>query len=840
MLKQVHITPDNHSIDDEEGCVSVVGEIPTVRSQSYREIGMLAYSSLGAIYGDIGTSPLYVLNSIKYHHSPPNREDIYGAVSLIFYLFLFVVLIKYSLIVLTFGPNEGEGGQVAIYAKIARCLRFGPKGVIIPGSPEKSDLELLKRTDTTSSFMSSKTTNSVWKQNPSVLKFISILTLFCCFLGCSLVISDGLLTPTTSVLSAVAGIQVANPSFTNVLAVSEVVLIVLFVIQQLGSHKISHVFAPIVLLWLIGLVICGVINISHHPAILKSLSPFYAIQLLRNAGIDALGGAMLAITGTEAMFADLGHFGKVPCQIGITFVFICLMITYLGQGAYLVNHADEIANVFYVSIPGGVNGKFYWVMFVLATLSTIIASQALILGVFSILSQMINLDCFPKLRVIHVSSSYAGKVYIPAANLLLLIGVVGATAGFKNSNNVTSAYGLGISLDFLVTSTLMVICMIYVYEFKWWIPLVFCLIFVPLELCLVIANLKKVPHGGWFPLMMCSIFFGFFSFWRYCRDRTVNEQLNSRVRIADLFPRYKRKLAPEVVDLKHRGTGVFEVGADNQLGTETENATEIDTGNEIGNEVGTETGNDMSTEDDAIDLGSEVNGMNIGSTQIDESSLDKEEMDIFQTLRWKEDTNTDAFTNVASRYGEARLATHPGIAIIYSDTPHQDLASPSTVPSVYAKIISNFASVPSVVIFTTIRVLSIPAVEASEKILVGATKIPGHYKCVLRFGFMEEVVIDDQLTNQIVEQFVDARINKETSILHIFETNKIRSHHYLGEEFATKNPFKLLLRYARTFMIDQVFSPLNSIFRFNDLYVRIVDEEEESKEKLFIGNVMRI
>lgn len=771
------------SMADEEASVCVAEDAPVARKQSKWEILMLTYSSLGAIYGDIGTSPLYVLDSIHYASAIPTETEIYGAVSLIFYLFLILVLIKYALIVLTFGPNEGEGGQVAIYAKIARCLKFGPKGVIIPGTPEKSDLELIKRTETTSSFMSTKTSSLTWKQNPTVLKFISRVTLCGCFLGCALVMSDGLLTPTTSVLSAVAGIQVAVPTFTNVLAVSEVVLIFLFLLQQLGSHKISHIFAPIVFVWMIGLVVCGVINISHHPAILKSLSPYYAIQLLKTSGYDAFGGAMLAITGCEAMFADLGHFGKLPCQMGISFVFVCLMITYLGQGAFLVQHPDQLSSVFYTSIPGGVNGWFYWVMFVLALLSTIIASQALILGVFSILSQMINLDCFPKFKVVHVSASYVGKVYIPAANLLLLIGVCGATAGFQNSNNVTAAYGLGISLDFIVTSTLMIICMIYVYEFKWYIPLLFCLIFMPLEMCLIIANMEKVPHGGWFPLLVCALLFGFFSFWRYCRDKTVGAQLNLRVRLIDLFTDYKKRPTPQVVDLNRR----FE-------------------------------------EDDSVDLLKDVELADI-------------------EIAVEDDDDKNPFSRVASRFGDVDLTTNPGVAIIYSDTPHQDLASPNTVPRVYSHIVKNFASVPSVVIFATIRVLSIPYVAPEEKIMGGSTKIPGHYKCVLRFGFMENVVVDSALRESVLNEFVNVdelrrNAGGKLSILHVFENNKIRSHEYQDEE--TKNPFKLTQRYLRKFMVDQVFSPMNSIFRSGDLYVKIANEEDESKEKLFLGSIMRI
>lgn len=776
-VKDLDIT-DNPVSYDEESHITYKDEPVHGRKQSWKEVLILAYSSLGAIYGDIGTSPLYVLGSVKYPNDTPTKNDIYGSISLIFWLFIILVLAKYTLIVLTFGPNEGEGGQVAIYAKIARCLKIGPKGVTIPGSPEKSDLELLIRTETTSSFMSNRTGNQSWKKHPAVLNFVSIFTMCGCFLGCSLVFSDGLLTPTTSVLSAIAGIQVAKPDFDNVLAVSEVVIIVLFLIQQFGSHKISHAFAPIILVWLIGLVVCGIINITKHPAIFKALSPYYAISLLKDVGIDCLGGAMLAITGTEAMFADLGHFGKLPTQIGITFVFVCLIITYLGQGAYLVVHPEGLANVFYLSIPGGINSGFYWVMFVLATLATVIASQALILGVFSILAQLINLDCFPKLKVKHVSADYVGKVYVPAANFLLLIGVCATTAGFKNSNNVTAAYGLGISLDFVVTSLLMVLCMAYVYEFPWYVMVLFCAIFVPLEMCLVIANIKKVPHGAWFPLMMCGIFFLVLVFWRYCRDKAVGEQLAGRVRLTDLFPDLKTRPIAKVV----------------KLGTATD-------------------------DDDGIALDDNANT---------------------ETLPLV----TNAYKKVSSRFGAVDIKTHPGVAIIYSDTPQQDVASPNTVPGVYGRILREFASIPSIVIFCTVRVLSLPMIDESERILVSSTKIPGHFKCVLRFGFMEEVVIDDKLGQLILNQFLEVehlkRSSGEVPILHVFENNKIKAREFADEEHSTKNPFVYLGRCVRLFLINQVFSPINAIFQYNDLYVLVPSEELEKTEKIFIGGVMRI
>lgn len=773
------------TMSDEEEMRSSEETFSREKKQSVREILFLSFSSLGAVYGDIGTSPLYVLNSIKYPHGEPAKEDIYGAVSIIFYLFIILVLIKYALIVLTFGPNEGEGGQVAIYAKIARCMHFGPKGVTIPGASQRSDLELLKRVETTNSFI--KTEKG---QNPAMAKIISVASLFGCFLGCSLVMSDGLLTPTTSVLSAVAGIQVAKPSFSHVLVVSEVILIFLFFIQQYGSQKITYIFAPIIFIWLVGLVICGCINISHHPAILKSLSPYYAIQLLKGSGIDALGGAMLAITGTEAMFADLGHFGKVPTQIGIVGVLFCLTITYLGQGAYLIDNPSKFSNVFYESIPGGVNSWAYWAMFVLAILSTIIASQALILSVFSILSQMINLDCFPKFKIVHVSASYVGKVYIPMANLCLFVGVCATTAGFKTSDNVTAAYGLGISLDFIVTSVLMIICFFYVFEFRWWVSLLYCLIFVPLEACLVIANLKKVPHGGWFPLMMGAVFLSMFSFWRYCREKTVEKQIESRVRIAGLFPQWREKPLPTVVDLGTR---------------------------DITNESTSQNEHDLSIEE----------------IHYDGSSEEKSSEDKYLSIRM-----------VTTKFGSVEVNFIPGIAIIYSDTPHSDLLSPNSVPEVYERIVRNFALLPSVVVFCTIRVLSIPTVAAENRILVGPTKLPGHYKCILRFGFMEEVVADEQLSQRILNQFSEVEEFRgekgKVTVLHIFEANRIRATTSYEVGATRRNPFLLVQRYLREFMINHIFSPVNAVFQNDDLYVRFNNEDDEQEQKVYIGGTMRI
>lgn len=785
-----------NSADEESQTLE--SNVSKTRLQSWRNVLFLSFTSLGGIYGDLATSPLYVLNSIEYANSPPHQSDIYGAISLIFYVFTFIVILKYVLIVLFIGPNNGEGGQVAIYAKIARALKIGPKGVTIPGTTEISDLELLSRQETSKSFILDSNnllgSSSNVKNNPKLLKFIAKLILFCCFLGCSLVISDGLLTPTTSVLSAIAGIQIAKPSFDSVLVVSEVVLVFLFVIQQFGSYKISFIFAPIIFLWLISLFICGIVNIVHyHPQIFRALSPYYAIALLRKVGINAVGGAMLSITGTEAMFADIGHFGRLPIQLALTFfVYPILITSYLGQGAYLIEHPEAVRNPFFLSIPGGHNNGIFWIIFVLATLSTIIASQALILGVFSIISQLINLDCFPTVKILHVSKNCHGKVYIPSINWILMIGVCCTTAGFKTSSNVTAAYGLGIALDLTVTSTLISICMIYVYNWNIIIPICFILIFVPLEAILVISNLKKVMNGAWFPIMMAGIFFIFFSFWKWARSKAIEQKFNTRIRIDNLYPSFKKVPENKTVDLRHR-----------------------------------------SNDNSWMDLGGEVIEYGIELPKMLNSSNNA--------------------LKVNSRFGSTKLQRHQGVGIMYCESSIHILQSPNTVPQIYGKLVSSFASIPSIFIFCSVRILPTPNVPDSERVLIGSMKIPGHYRCIVRFGFMEEILINSDLNNAILSTIPDVQAlmkNNETNseveklddipILHVFEINSTRSHIYLEEQCKTKNPILLAARYIRQVLINQIYSPLSSITDFNDKLVSIEDEDNEIEKKLFIGEVVRI
>ncbi|SMN22354.1 similar to Eremothecium cymbalariae Ecym_3158 hypothetical protein [Maudiozyma saulgeensis] len=513
------------------------------KKKSWSKIFVLSYSTLGSIYGDIGTSPLYTLSTIFAKNKSPTRKEVTGVISLIFWCFTLLVIVKYAFIVLRLGPNNGEGGQVAIYCKISNILHTGPIGVNFKDEDDNNEnLLSLSRTETRGSFVSTESffqsKNFGLLKNKKFKKFFATFTLGLCFLGGALVISDGLLTPTTSVLSAIEGIGLVVPSFDNkIMPVSVCILIVLFAVQPLGSQYISLAFSPIMLTWFVTIFVIGCINISKHPSVFKALNPAEAIYYLRDhRSIDVLGSVMLSLTGCEAMFADVGHFSALSVTLALCFVvYPSLMLMYLGQGAYLYDHPESISSVFFLSIPGGNTTGFYWFVFIFATLATIIASQALILGVFSIIKQMIQIDCFPHFKVSYKSAKSSGTIFIPSINFLLMICVVLTCVGFRKSSNVTAAYGLGVSIDFLLTTVFISLCMLTYYKVHWLVVLFFFLTFGSLEMCLIISNCVKIPHGAWFTIMVTAIMFSFFVFWRWCRVIKIKQERRDRKRLQDIL-----------------------------------------------------------------------------------------------------------------------------------------------------------------------------------------------------------------------------------------------------------------------------------------------------------------
>ncbi|KAG7787451.1 hypothetical protein KL910_002318 [Ogataea haglerorum] len=769
----------------------------------------MAYGSVGAIYGDLGTSPLYVFSTIFSSNSNPTHKEVYGSMSCIFWLFTGVVIFKYALIVLIFGPNDNEGGQIAIYSKIARTLKFGPKGVKIPGSREyaqeladNDDLLSLTRTNTNASNYSHG--DSMPSQR--IKSFLSKFTLALCFLGCSLVFSDGLLTPTTSVLSAISGIAVAVPSFEDkVMPVSCAVLIILFLSQRFGSGKLSLLFSPIVTVWLICLFVNGVICVAKfHPKIMKALNPYYAVQFLKDHGVDSFSSMMLCVTGCEAMFADVSHFGPLPIQLALCcFVYPCLMMCYFGQAAYLIKHPSGVSNVFYLSIPGHNGDAYYWFMFVMATLATIIASQALILGVFSILIQLITLDCFPRLKAIYTSEKHRGQIFIPVANWVLMVCVVLTTVGFKNSNNVTAAYGLGISIDFILTTTLITICMRYVYRINVIIPIVFMLGFGTLDALLIISGLRKVPNGAWFPLAMAGISFMFISFWRWCRSLKVNYDISFKKSVDELFVSSSTvKAIKEAV--------VVNLNSENS-------------------KKGYDGANDEESVASDPDIG---------------PSGDQDNQ--FLEMKY---------------YGNIiKIPRNNHVGIMYC-TSSTTLTNRSYLPHLFEHLIHSFNSVPKIFILIEPRVSTLPFIEEEDSYrLQEIAGVPGFYRCIVRSGFMRQTLLTKKLLRSLLlsiseieelqnvygtNDVMDDSNHFTIPVVHLFERDYVSSKEFdsedVEEESRAMRIAKLPWKVLRRWLINYLFAPLNGISNNSTMdFLLPHKNEERNQEILYVGNRISI
>ncbi|KAI5446197.1 Potassium transporter 10, variant 2 [Lathyrus oleraceus] len=396
----------------------------------------LAYQSLGVVYGDLGTSPLYVFYN-TFPHGVNHPEDVIGALSLIIYSLTLVALLKYVFIVLRANDN-GQGGTLALYSLLCRHANIK----IIPNQ-HRTDEELTTYSRTTIHERSFAAKTQRWLERGFIKSIILILVL----VGTCMVIGDGILTPAISVLSAAGGIRVNKPEIDSgvVVIVAVVILVGLFSVQHYGTDKVGWLFAPIVLVWFLLIGGIGIYNIWRFGGrVLKAFSPLYVYRYIRNGRKDSwlsLGGILLSITGTEALFADLANFPVSSVQIAFTLlVFPCLLLAYSGQAAYLVHNLHHSQDVFYRSIPE----KIYWPVFVIATLAAIVASQATITATFSIIKQALAHGCFPRVKVVHTSKKFLGQIYIPDINWILMILCIAVTAGFKNQSQIGNAYGKSI------------------------------------------------------------------------------------------------------------------------------------------------------------------------------------------------------------------------------------------------------------------------------------------------------------------------------------------------------------------------------------------------------------
>ncbi len=469
----------------------------------------LTLGSIGVVFGDIGTSPLYALKEALAHASRGARDlAVMGVVSLVFWALLLIVTLKYLVVVMR-ADNKGEGGTLALMALAQRA---------------------------------------VGRASP-VLLFLGIC-------GAALFYGDGLLTPAVSVLSAAEGLALA-PGVGHllepyVLPAAAVILIGLFLVQSRGTAAMGRYFGPITLAWFITLAVLGLIYIVQEPAILKSLSPTYAVRLLTANGLlgfAILGSVFLVVTGAEALFADMGHFGKAPIRAGwLAVAFPCLMLNYLGQGALVLMAPAAAASPFFKMIPQAV----YWPVMLLATAATVIASQAVITGAFSVTQQAVQLGLLPRVEIKRTSETVAGQIYVPSINYALMIGVLLLLFTFRTSSNLASAYGIAVTATMVVT----VLLMIVIERRLWKWPLVASLaVTAPLlfiDLVFLGSNLMRVLDGGWFPIVVGGvIMLGMFTWVRGSQILATKSHRDS-IPLADLVASLRNRPVHRVP-----GTAVF-------------------------------------------------------------------------------------------------------------------------------------------------------------------------------------------------------------------------------------------------------------------------------------------
>ncbi|KQJ84574.1 probable potassium transporter 11 [Brachypodium distachyon] len=487
----------------------------------------LAFQSLGVVFGDLGTSPLYVFYN-AFPHGVDDDEDVIGALSLIIYTLTLIPLLKYVFVVLRANDN-GQGGTFALYSLLCRHAKIST----IPNQ-HKTDEDLTTYSRQTYEENSLAVKIKRWLETRAYKRNCLLILVL---IGTCTAIGDGILTPAISVLSASGGIKVQNPNMSTdiVVVVAVVILIGLFSMQHYGTDKVGWLFAPIVLIWFILIGSVGALNIHKYGnSVLKAFNPIYIYRYFRRKGNTSdswttLGGIMLSITGTEALYADLCHFPVLAIQIAFTLiVFPCLLLAYTGQAAYIISHKEHVSDAFYRSIPDAI----YWPAFIIATASAIVASQATISATYSIIKQALALGCFPRVKVVHTSKKFLGQIYIPDINWLLLILCVAVTAGFKNQSQIGNAYGTAVVIVMLVTTFLMVPVMLLVWKSHWILVVTFIVLSLMVELPYFSACILKIDQGGWVPLVIATTFFIIMYVWHYCTVKRYEFEMHSKVSMA--------------------------------------------------------------------------------------------------------------------------------------------------------------------------------------------------------------------------------------------------------------------------------------------------------------------
>lgn len=469
----------------------------------------VALAAMGVVFGDIGTSPLYTMKEVfnAHHGLAVTPDNVLGVLSLVFWALTVVVSLKYVVFIMR-ADNRGEGGIMALTSLALRTTR-----------------------------------------SPRLASAMAAVGLF----GAALFYGDGVITPAISVLSAVEGLEVATPAFKPyVLPISLIVLTGLFLIQSKGTARVGAVFGPVMLFWFATLGVLGAINVVRHPDVLRAINPAYALAFFeanRGLGFLALGAVVLAITGGEALYADMGHFGRRPIKMAwFGFVFPALYLNYLGQGALILDDPEAVKNPFYLLVPE----PLLYPMVALSTLATIIASQAVISGAFSLTKQAVQLGYSPRIHVVHTSEKEVGQIYVPNVNWMLLGAVVALVLGFHSSSALASAYGIAVTLTMMIDTVLAFFVVRTLWNWGLGTSLTFLLAFFAVDFAFFSANTVKIFDGGWFPLVLGLAIHTLLMTWKRGRA-ALAERMRVDTMPLDLFIQSMFHDPP----IRVPGTGVF-------------------------------------------------------------------------------------------------------------------------------------------------------------------------------------------------------------------------------------------------------------------------------------------
>ncbi|KAK9342634.1 putative potassium transporter 5 [Lipomyces starkeyi] len=470
-------------------------------------IDRLAYQSIGVIYGDIGTSPLYVYSSTFL--SDPSYDDLVGALSLIIWSITLIVTVKYVLIVLR-ADDEGEGGTFALYSLLSRYSNIASRD---PKTVSTVKMERYLTADMKYSNRKARSTieNSRFAQR--LLKVLAVLVD-----SRSRYIIDGVLTPAQSVLGAIQGLTIVKPNIGKPVMVG-----------------LASGFAPVVIIWLLFNAAFGIYNVAlFDHSVLKAFSPYLAGHyLVRNgeAGWKSLGGVLLAFTGVEALFADLGAFSRKAIQISwLYFTYPCLLLAYIGQAAYISRDPSAYSNPFFNTVPPGM----YYPSLVISILAAIVASQAMITSTFQLLTQIMKLSYFPNIKTVHTSAKFYGQIYIPIANWLLMVGTVVVTVAYNNTTKLGNAYGVCVILVTFITTCMVSLVALIIWRLNPFLVALFFLTFGLLEGTFLTSNLTKVPDGAWLTLALAAVLSSTFMLWRYGKDRQWESERTHQIDLAQI------------------------------------------------------------------------------------------------------------------------------------------------------------------------------------------------------------------------------------------------------------------------------------------------------------------